>query len=435
MRDLPDTQSGPAAPVFNPNAAIVQSIKSTYAFIEFEPDGTIIGANKLFLDAVGYTNDEIAGRHHRIFMPPGEAETAEYRDFWARIGRGEAMRGTFMRVRKDGSPIWISATYSPIFDREGNMRRAFKTAIDLSEEKRFHHALTSSLQRLADGDVTQGISASFSGDHKETVDAFNQTVERLRRLFGGIADGTADLNGLAAGLTESAGELRQRTDSLAASIGRSSASVRSLTSGLQEIAKTAQESESVARRTADGARAGGETVGSAVASMKAIEAITAEISKITKIIEGFAFQTNLLSINAAVEAARAGDAGKGFGVVAGAVRELADQSAKASREIAGLIARSTDEVALGVAQVEKAGKALEEVTAFVAEMVESSAVTAQALSEQSRHTEEVDSSLAAMERETDHLTRMAGGNGAAASNISLKLVALDSELAAFRRAG
>ena len=80
MRDLTDDVHPPSG-VFNPNAAIVQAIREHYAFIEFEPDGTIIGANRHFLAAVGYTNEEIAGRHHRIFMPPDEVNGPEYREF------------------------------------------------------------------------------------------------------------------------------------------------------------------------------------------------------------------------------------------------------------------------------------------------------------------------------------------------------------------
>jgi hypothetical protein len=120
-------------------------------------------------------------------------------------------------------------------------------------------------------------------------------------------------------------------------------------------------SDAVARRAAERAEAGGETVEKVIASMQAIAGITGEISKITKVIEGFAFQTNLLSINAAVEAARAGEAGKGFAVVATEVRDLAERSAKASREIGDLISRGETEVALGVTQVTEAGRRLAEI--------------------------------------------------------------------------
>jgi methyl-accepting chemotaxis protein len=165
--------------------------------------------------------------------------------------------------------------------------------------------------------------------------------------------------------------------------------------------------------------------------MRGIAGITGEISKITKVIEGFAFQTNLLSINAAVEAARAGDAGKGFAVVAAEVRSLAERSAKASREIGELIGRGETEVSLGVAQVSEAGRSLAEINTAVAEMVDSVARIARDLADQSREIEELRRVLGAMERETGHLTTMAGQNGEAAAAVSSQVGALSGGVRRF----
>jgi len=417
----------PAAPgqaVYNPNAAIVEAIKRAYAFIEFELDGTIVGANQHFLDAVGYRLDEIVGRHHRIFMPPEEVDTSDYAEHWRRIGRGEFLQGKFRRVRKDGTPIWISATYAPIHDREGGLRRAFKIAVDLTEEKRMVAALMDGLSAVGSGDFETRIEGGFTGDNARIGEAFNDTVERLRAVFTGFADGAGRLGSVSQGVSSRAGELAQRAESLSAAIEQSGATIRSLADGLGEVAGQARDSETMVRKAAERARSGAETVESAVASMKAIESITADISKITKVIEGFAFQTNLLSINAAVEAARAGEAGKGFAVVASEVRSLAERSAKASQDIAELIARSETEVARGVSQVGAAGAALAEINASVDDTVRSVGNIAEGSARQVSDTEEVRTALGAMERDTSSLASMADANGEAARDLTAQVEAL-----------
>jgi methyl-accepting chemotaxis protein len=435
VRDFPETTSDELAGVFQPNAAIVEAIRDSYAFIEFEPDGTIIGANRHFLGAVGYTNEEIAGRHHRIFVPRDEVETPEYGEFWNRIASGQSFSGTFRRIRKDGSEIYIFATYAPLRDRDGKMRRAFKTAIDVTEEKKLHFALSDALARLARGDLDCRILGAFTGEKQVTRDAFNTTLDRLQAVFNGVARGTAGLGQLSGGLTARAGELSERAESLASSIDESSRSIRSLTTALSGVSDQATESTGVARAAAERAEVGQQTVAAVITAMKAIETITGEISKITKVIEGFAFQTNLLSINAAVEAARAGESGKGFAVVATEVRDLSNRSAKASREIADLIKRGETEVASGVAQVGKAGNALDEITAAVSEMVGRVSGIAQELAGQARSVAEVQGALGTMERETGHLAAMAEKNGAAAGELSARIKALDGGINRFLSGG
>jgi methyl-accepting chemotaxis protein len=435
MRDFPGPDMAADGAHFDLNAAIVEAIRATYGFIEFKLDGTIVRANDNFLRVVGYTNDEIAGRHHRIFVPPDEAGSPEYRELWARIGRGEFVRGSFRRLRKDGAPIWISATYTPLRDGVGKLRGAFKVVVDLTEDKRLHEALSTALARVSDGDVTHRITESFTGDNLATRDAFNTTMDRLQKIFGNVVKSCSGLDQVTQGLTGRAQELNQRAGTLHGSIEQSFAAITSLTGALSEVSGRAASSDGVSRHAAERAAAGGETVGKVVASMQAIAEITAEISKITKVIEGFAFQTNLLSINAAVEAARAGDAGKGFAVVAAEVRDLAERSAKASRDIGGLISRGEAEVSLGVTQVTDAGKALAEINGAVSGMVDSVAHIARDLAQQSHAVEEVRQMLGSMERETGHLTTMAEHNGEAAAAMSAQVSTLSRGVRRFLSSG
>lgn len=112
-------------------AAKLAAIGQAQAVIEFDPDGRILSANAAFLAAMGYTAAELAGRHHSVFMPPGETGP-DYAAFWQRLGRGAPEAGLFRRVRKDGSEIWLQASYSPIEGEDGRIASVIKVASDVT---------------------------------------------------------------------------------------------------------------------------------------------------------------------------------------------------------------------------------------------------------------------------------------------------------------
>lgn len=115
------------------SGAVLKAIDSSQAVIQFKPDGTIITANALFLDLMGYRLDEVAGKHHRLFVESGVAASAEYKEFWADLAAGNARTDTFSRQTKDGSEVWIRATYTPVI-RGGKVRRIIKFATDVTAE-------------------------------------------------------------------------------------------------------------------------------------------------------------------------------------------------------------------------------------------------------------------------------------------------------------
>ena len=116
--------------------AEAEAIGRSQAVIEFRLDGTIVKANQNFLDALGYgALSEIEGKHHRIFMPQSDAERADYKEFWARLNRGEYQTGEFKRIRKDGRPVWIQASYNPVLDGRGKATRVIKFATDITARK------------------------------------------------------------------------------------------------------------------------------------------------------------------------------------------------------------------------------------------------------------------------------------------------------------
>ncbi|WNV75574.1 PAS domain-containing methyl-accepting chemotaxis protein [Geodermatophilus sp. DSM 44513] len=124
----------PTAPTRHELQGVVDAIQRSQAVIEFSPDGTILTANANFLAATGYALDEVAGQHHRVFCDPAEAASAEYAEFWARLGAGEFEAGEYKRVRKDGSALYLQATYNPILDVDGSVLKVVKFASDITEQ-------------------------------------------------------------------------------------------------------------------------------------------------------------------------------------------------------------------------------------------------------------------------------------------------------------
>jgi methyl-accepting chemotaxis protein len=115
--------------------AQIDAISKSQAMIEFDLDGTIITANDNFLKAMGYTLDEVRGRHHRIFVDEAYARSAEYKTFWDRLKHGEYVADEFKRVGKAGNDVWIQASYNPIVDLDGRPRKVVKFATDITEQK------------------------------------------------------------------------------------------------------------------------------------------------------------------------------------------------------------------------------------------------------------------------------------------------------------
>jgi methyl-accepting chemotaxis protein len=115
--------------------AVIDAVNRVQAIIEFTPDGTILTANDNFCLAMGYRLEELEGRHHRMFMPPGESETGEYRRFWASLAAGQYQKGEFKRIGAGGREVWIEASYNPIFDAAGQVTRVIKFAIEVTQNR------------------------------------------------------------------------------------------------------------------------------------------------------------------------------------------------------------------------------------------------------------------------------------------------------------
>ena len=113
----------------------VNAISRSQAVVEFDLEGHLLEANRNFLDLLGYTIEEVRGKHHKIFVDPEHVTSDEYATFWDRLRRGEFQAGEYKRVDKDGREIWIQASYNPIYDVQGRPFKIVKFALDVTETK------------------------------------------------------------------------------------------------------------------------------------------------------------------------------------------------------------------------------------------------------------------------------------------------------------
>ena len=176
---------------------MAQAIDRAQAVIEFDLDGTVITANQNFLRIFGYGLDEIRGKHHKIFCDPGFAESPAYAEFWQKLGRGEYETDEFKRIAKDGTEVWLQASYNPIFDADGKLLKVMKFASDISDEvqKRSLAMLEMStpVTKIWDGVLFAPIVGII--DSKRSVDIMNRALSsisdtRARTLLldiGGVA--------------------------------------------------------------------------------------------------------------------------------------------------------------------------------------------------------------------------------------------------------
>ncbi|MEO6382739.1 MAG: PAS domain-containing methyl-accepting chemotaxis protein [Nitrobacter sp.] len=323
------------------NEGQLKAIHKSQAVIEFNLDGTIITANDNFLKTLGYSLDEIRGKHHRLFVEPQERESTAYRAFWEALGRGEYQAAEYKRVGKSGRTIWIQASYNPIHDADGKIMKVVKFATDITAqvEDRIRRA---DLQKTIDNDLGE-ITASVA-----------TTSERVTSAASASTQASSNMQAVAAGAEELAASV--------AEISRQSADALAIS---QQAVTQANETSGIVS-------------GLATAAQK--------IGDVVKLINSIAEQTNLLALNATIEAARAGEAGRGFAVVASEVKSLASQTAKATEEISGQVAevQNTTGSAVGV---------IEAITQTISRINEISAAIAAAVEEQASVTQSISSNM------------------------------------------
>ncbi|REL35465.1 methyl-accepting chemotaxis protein [Thalassotalea euphylliae] len=347
----------------------IDAIGKSQAVIEFELDGTIIEANENFLMTMGYTLAEVKGKHHSMFAEPEVAGSAEYQQFWQKLGQGQFDSGEYRRLGKFGKEVWIQASYNPILDMNGKPFKVVKYATDITQRKQAISEIKDSIMSLSEGDLTNRIDADLGEEFSVLGDSMNSLLDNLNDMMSTIRDAADHVFHSSRELAVGNSELSQRTESQAASLEETASAMEELTSTVQQNANNATEATKLSTVAMSKASDGGDVVNNAIAAMQAIEKSSKKISDIIGVIDEIAFQTNLLALNAAVEAARAGEQGRGFAVVASEVRNLAQRSASAAKEIKGLISDSVDAVNQGSKLVDDTGKTFSDVIGAVQEVV------------------------------------------------------------------
>ncbi|WP_300297005.1 methyl-accepting chemotaxis protein [Ferrovibrio sp.] len=402
------------------------AINKAQAVIEFTLDGKILHANENFLKALGYTLDEIKGQHHSLFVEPAYRASAEYREFWAKLGRGEYDANQYKRIGKGGKEVWIQASYNPIVDANGRPYKVVKYATDITAQTKAAQMMQLAVQQVQAvveatkaNDLTQRIDLEGKGGEiRSLCEGVNDLVEAMSDIIGGIREASETIAAASAEISTGSQDLASRTESQAASIEETAASMHEVTTTVKQNADNAQAANQLATAARDTAEKGGNVVRDAVVAVNEIESSAQKISDIIGLIDEIAFQTNLLALNASVEAARAGEAGKGFAVVAQEVRALAQRSANASKDIKALIQTSNSQVKSGAALVNQAGTSLTEIVGAIKKVSDIVAEIAAASREQASGLEQINTAVGQMDEMTQRNGALVEETSASAQSLS-----------------
>lgn len=381
--------------------AQVEAVERAQAVIEFSMDGTILAANDNFLALMGYQRDEVIGRHHRMFVPEEERASEAYQAFWQQLGDGRHHSGQFRRIARDGHEIWIQGSYSPVLDRHGRPQRVIKHATDVTAERLQRADMEG---RLAAIDRAQAvISFDMDGIILDVNDNFlaalgyerDEVVGRHHRIFVHQAERDSEAylafwhklhsgayhrglfrrrhkNGSDVWIQASynpifdmAGRpfkvVKYATDVTVQTLAARALqqSLGTLSDTVPAIAGQARDANRLADHASDNARSGGSVVQDLVVTIGGINERAQNMAEIVAMMNSIAFQTNILALNASVEAAHAGSQGRGFAVVASEVRALAQRSAQSARDIRDLIQSVTDALAECSGHAELAGTSMQ----------------------------------------------------------------------------
>ncbi|WP_456776875.1 methyl-accepting chemotaxis protein [Bradyrhizobium sp. USDA 4369] len=406
-------------------AGQIDAINKAQAVIQFTLDGKILDANDNFLNTLGYSLAEIKGQHHSIFVDVAYRSSTEYRMFWDKLARGEYEAGQYRRIGKGGREVWIQASYNPIMGPDGKPFKVVKYATDVTEQVKASEALQTAVRQTQavvdaakNNDLRERIPTDGkSGEIGQLCDGVNGLLDTMSSILADVLESSQTLSSAAREIANGNTDLSQRTEEQAASLEETAASMEELTSTVRQNAENAQQANKLASSASDVAIRGGTVVAEVVQTMEGITHASRKIADIIGVIDEIAFQTNILALNAAVEAARAGDQGRGFAVVAAEVRNLAQRSANAAKEIKGLISDSVSKVESGSRLVDTAGKTMEEIVQSVKRVTDIMAEISAASQEQRGGIEQVNNAVTQMDKVTQQNAALVEEAAAAAKSM------------------
>jgi methyl-accepting chemotaxis protein len=288
--------------------------------------------------------------------------------------------------------------------------------------------------RIAAGDLTVNVTTR-SGDDSSMLLAMKQMRDALATIVGEVRIGTEAIASASSQIASGNQDLSARTEQQASSLEETASSMEELTSAVRQNNDNARQANQLAQSASTVAQQGGAVVSQVVDTMGAINTSSRKIVDIIAVIDGIAFQTNILALNAAVEAARAGEQGRGFAVVASEVRNLAQRSASAAKEIKELIGDSVEKVEIGSKLVERAGQTMEEVVASVQRVTDIMADISTAGDEQSAGIEQINQAVSEMDTVTQQNAALVEEAAAAAEAMQQQAANLERVVGVFRLDG
>jgi methyl-accepting chemotaxis protein len=288
------------------------------------------------------------------------------------------------------------------------------------------------LSQVAQGDLTQTVDADLQGMFGQLKDDTNTTIHRLREVIGQIKEATDLINTAAKEIAAGNTDLSSRTEEQASSLEETASSMEELNSTVKQNAENAGQANGLARSSNETAVKSGQMVQQIVTTMNGISQSSKKIADIIGVIDSIAFQTNILALNAAVEAARAGEQGRGFAVVATEVRNLAQRSATAAKEIKELIAESTGQVDAGTRLVDQAGVSMTAVVTSFQQVTGLVTDIANASREQASGIEQVTQAVGQMDEVTQQNAALVEQAAAAAESLEEQARALVQAVSMFK---
>ncbi len=366
--------------------AKLAAVSRSQATIEFDLEGRVLTANENFLAALGYSLNEVVGKHHSMFADPEYARSSEYRQFWERLNRGEFVADKFKRIGRGGKVVWIQASYNPLFDLNGKPFKVMKFATDVTdiENERIANEKARAQRTARIDELISSFDASVS-----------QVVTTVSAQASQLKDSAQSLSGTAAQATTQATTVATAAEQSSANVQTVAAAAEELTASISEISRQVGHSSQISSNAVSLAGRANEMVQGLVSASQ-------KIGEIVSLINDIADQTNLLALNATIEAARAGEAGKGFAVVAAEVKNLATQTSKATEDISAQIVSVQGATGNAV-------DAIGSISKTIAEINEIATAIAAAVEEQSAATQEIARNVEQAARGTQEVTSSIGG--------------------------